>query len=143
MRRQASLTLFLAILSVICGYMLSKASWIGRLGMSLFYQQYQFLKVWWKGALLVFAVLIFLYAVQSFVQRRATNSIAKVVHLFALVAALVGLYLTYDDFRNTTSHRWLGERFHIGAYLFWIGWMVISVYMLLTNNNEKPQQKME
>jgi len=137
MRKSASLTLFLALLSVICGYMLSGASWIGRVGISLFYREYEFLKVWWKGAIVVFVVLMVLYALQSLVQKRARHTMAKTVHIFAIAAALIGLYLTYDDFRHTTSHRWMGERFHIGAYLFWIGWMVISIYLLLTKKNEK------
>lgn len=137
MRRSASLTLFLALLSVVSGYMFSNASWIGRMGISLFYQEYAFLKVWWKGALMVFAVLIFLYAVQSLAQRMASKAIAKTVHIFAIAASVVGLYFTYNDFRHTTSHRWLGERFHIGAYLFWLGWIVISVYLLLAKRNAK------
>ncbi len=141
MRRSASLTLFLAILSVVCGYMFSNASWIGKVGMSLFYKEYNFLKIWWQGALLVFAILMILYALQSLVQRRAPVSTARVVHIFALVAAIIGLYLTYDDFRHTTSHRWLGERFHIGGYLFWIGWMVISLYLLVSKQNSKARKK--
>ncbi len=132
MRRSASLTLFLVLLSIVCGYLLSSASWVGKMGINLFYTEYSFLKSWWKSALLIFSVLIFLYALQSVVQRYASASIAKVVHIFALVAALVGLYFTYDDFRHTLSHRLLGERFHLGGYLFWIGWMVISVYLLMT-----------
>lgn len=141
MRRSASLTLFLALLSVVSGYLLSKASWIGKVGISLFYQEYEFLKVWWQGALLVFGVLIFLYALQSLVQRMASKSIATAVHLFALVAAFTGLYLTYDDFRQSVSHRWMGERFHIGAYLIWIGWMVISIYLLLSRKNAKAMKE--
>jgi len=141
MRRSASLTLFLALLSVVCGYMFSNASWIGRVGMTLFYQEYEFLKVWWKGALLVFAAFIFLYALQSLVQRMTSFVVARTVHIFALIAALTGLYFTYDDFRHTLSHRWLGERFHIGAYLFWIGWMIISLYLLLSKSNRKGLQR--
>lgn len=141
MRRSASLTLFLALLSVVSGYLLSKASWIGKVGISLFYQEYEFLKVWWQGALMVFGVLIFLYTLQSLVQRMASKSIATAVHLFALVAAFTGLYLTYDDFRQSVSHRWMGERFHIGAYLIWIGWMVISIYLLLSRKNAKAMKE--
>jgi O-antigen/teichoic acid export membrane protein len=135
MKRSASLVLFLAILSVFSGYMLSGASWIGRVGMSLFYQEYTFLKTWWKGALLVFAVWMFLYGVQLLVQRMASRAVAKMVNFAAIAAAFIGLYLTYDDFRHTTSHRWMGERFHIGAYLFWLGWIIISIYLLMEKKN--------
>ena len=137
MRRSASLTLFLALLSVVTGYMLSKASWLGNVGISLFYQEYAFLKVWWQAALVVFGILMLLYALQSLVQRRTSAGVARTVHIFALVAACAGLYLTYNDFRETLTHRWMGERFHIGAYLFWVGWMVISIYLLMTRNNDR------
>lgn len=141
MRRSASLTLFLALLSVVSGYLLSNASWVGRTGMSLFYAEYEFLNVWWQGALVVFGMLIFLYALQSLVQRLFAKRVATVVHVFALAAAFVGLYLTYADFRQTFSHRLMGERFHIGAYLFWIGWMVISIYLLLVKKNARALNK--
>lgn len=141
MRRSASLTLFLAIFSVVSGYMLSSASWVGRMGISLFYKEYGFLKVWWQAALVVFAVWIFLYALQSLVQRIVSRAAARIVHIFALVAAVVGLYLTYNDFRHHLSHRWMGERFHIGAYMFWIGWMIISIYLLLTKENKRAMDK--
>jgi len=141
MRRSASLTLFLAILSVIAGYMLSSASWIGNIGIDLFYREYEFLQVWWKGALVIFGLLVFLYAVQSLVQKMASANISRIVNIFAIVAAFVGLYLTYDDFRHTLSHRWMGERFHIGVYLFWIGWMIISIYLMMSKKNARAMKK--
>lgn len=140
MRRSASLTLFLALFAVVTGYLLSNVSFVGKLGIGVFYEQYDFLKDWWKGAILVFAVWIFLYALQSLIQRVASHTVSIVVDVAALLAALVGLYLTYDDFRRDLSHRWLGERFHIGAYLFWIGWMIISIYLLLTRKNKKAME---
>jgi len=133
--------LFLAMLSVVSGYMLSSASWIGRVGISLFYKEYGFLKIWWQAALVVFLVWILLYALQSLVQRMTAHKAARTVHFFALAAALVGLYLTYNDFRQDFSHRLLGERFHIGAYLFWIGWIIISIYLLLTRQNTRALNK--
>ena len=80
MRRSASLTLFLAALSVVSGSMLSNASWVGKVGMDLFYEEYTFLNTWWKAALLVFAVLIFLYAVQSAVQLYSYPQVARLVN---------------------------------------------------------------
>ncbi len=130
MKRSGVLILLLSAVSVISGYMMSKASWLGRMGISLFYKQYSFLKHWWKGAILVFGVLMLLYLLHSVVQKKLSKGSAAAVHIFALAAALTGLYLSYDDFRNTLAHRWMGERFHLGVYLLWIGWMIISVYML-------------
>jgi hypothetical protein len=51
------------------------------------------------------------------------------------------LYLTYNDFRQDLSHRLMGERFHIGAYLVWIGWMIISIYLLLTRKISRALNK--
>lgn len=140
MKRSASLTLFLLILSVIAGVMLSNASWVGKVGMGLFYKEYEFLKIWWKGAALIFLVLMGLYGVQSLVQKNASKSAAKIVHIFTIVLAFVGLYFSYLDFRKDFSHRLLGERFHIGVYLFWIGWIVISIYLLLTKKNIEAEK---
>lgn len=141
MRKSGTLTLFLALLSVVCGYMLSKATWLARVGISVFYQEYEFLKVWWKGALMVFVLFLFLYAMQSLVQRHAGKLAARTTHFFCLAAAVVALYLTYDAFRNELSYRMLGERFHIGVYLFWMGWMVISIYLLLAKENASAIRK--
>lgn len=141
MRRSASLSLFLAILSVFSGYLLSSATWIGRVGISLFHQEYEFLKSWWKAGLLVFVVLMLLYMLQSAIQKYGSKSISILVDVVALIAAFIGLYLTYDDFRKDLSHRWMGERFHIGAYLFWIGWMVVSIYLLVNKKNKQSMKK--
>ena len=51
MRRSASLTLFLAALSVVSGSMLSNASWVGKVGMDLFYEEYTFLNSGLRAAL--------------------------------------------------------------------------------------------
>ena len=67
---------------------------------------------------------------QGAAQKKLKTKKAKAVHIGCLLAALAGLYFTYYDFRHTTTHRLLGERFHLGGYLFWIGWIIISVYYL-------------
>ncbi len=130
MKPQAKLILFLLVLAAVAGYLLSKASLVGRVGISLFYKEYGFLKVWWQGGLLIFAVWMLLLFLQGRVQKKTLPSRAAAIHSGAVVLALIGLYFTYQDFRNTLSHRWLGERFHLGGYLFWIGWIIISVFYL-------------
>src|SRR4051812_17579408 len=130
MKHTAPLVIFLAILSCISGYLMSKASWIGRVGMTFFYREYNFLKTWWQGALAVFGTLIILLIVQGIVQKNAARRTANVVHVVAIVLSLAGLYYTYSDFRHTLSHRLLKERFHLGVYLFWIGWLIISLFYL-------------
>lgn len=125
--------IILLVLSVLTGYVLSKASLVGRVGISLFYKQYKFLKVWWQAGLVVLAVWLLLFFLLDWVQRRKAPRTARLTQIGALVLALVGLFFTYQDFRHTLSHRWLGERFHLGGYLFWIGWIMISVFYLTDN----------
>ncbi|MBS1777131.1 MAG: cytochrome d ubiquinol oxidase subunit II [Bacteroidetes bacterium] len=141
MKRFASLTFFLAILSVIVGYLLSSVTWIGRVGISLFYDQYQFLKVWWQAALVVFGLLLILYLLQSIIDKILTPFSAKLIHFILIISACIGLYFSYQDFRQNLSHRLLGERFHLGVYLFWFGWVCISIYFLLKKKNAKAQQQ--
>ena len=86
-----------------------------------------------------------LFFLQQWTQRKWPAARAKLVHISALVIALAGLFFTYQDFRHTLSHRWLGERFHLGAYMFWIGWIIISVFYLTerrwtpTASNQLPE----
>lgn len=129
-KRISLLVAFLAALASFSGYLMSQASFIGRLGMTFVYKEYRFLKTWWKGALVVFAVWMILLIVQAIVERKLSKQQAIIVHIICILLALAGLYFTYLDFQNTTSHRWLKERFHIGAYLFWIGWIIISVFFM-------------
>ena len=136
MKRRLSLLLFLFVLACMSGYLLSKASLVGRVGISLFYKQYKLLKVWWQGGLLVFAVWMILFFLQGLAQKKLTPATARMIHLGAIVAALVGLFFTYQDFRNNLSHRLLGERFHLGGYLFWLGWIIVSLFFLL--RKEEP-----
>ncbi len=130
MKRRPRFVLLLFMLSILGGYLLSKASWVGRAGISLFYQQYSFLKVWWQGGLLVFAVWMILFYLQERAQQKLQPRVSTLVNAGAIAVALIGLYFTYQDFRHSTAHRWLGERFHLGGYLFWIGWLLISAFYL-------------
>jgi hypothetical protein len=130
-KRISILVVFLAALSCLSGYLMSKASFIGRLGMTYVYKEYRFLKTWWKGALTVFIVWMILLIIQLIIERKLSKQKAIVVHVIFILLALAGLYFTYSDFQNTTSHRWLKERFHIGAYLFWLGWIIISVFCMI------------
>jgi hypothetical protein len=130
--------LLLLGLSVVAGYLLSKATLIGRTGIALFYREYRFFRYWWKGALLIFTVWMLLFLLHRFLQRHLFRKHADLLHIAALVIAIIGLYFTYSDFRNDFSHRLLGERFHLGFYLFWIGWMLISLYYLFQRRTAPP-----
>lgn len=120
----------LAALAALSGYLLSKASMVGKAGITLVYKEYSFLKVWWQGALAVLACWLLLFLIQGWASRRAKGGNATLAQVVALVLAAIGLFFTYQDFRNNLSHRLLGERFHLGGYLFWVGWMIISLFYL-------------
>jgi len=131
MKRNNFLVISLAFFSLTTGYLLSSISLIGRAGISLFYTQYQFLKTWWKGALLVFIVWIALFMIQSVLYQRVTRKTRNIIQTASLIIAIAGILFSYSDFRNTLSHRWLGERFHLGVYLFWLGWIAITIFAAL------------
>src|SRR4051812_9394520 len=101
----------LALLSILSGWLMSKASLTGKVGMSLFYTEYNFLKVWWQGAALLFIILFLLYVIQGLLERNRPPGTGKTIHVLCITLALAGLYFTYYDFRHTLSHRLLGERF--------------------------------
>ncbi len=133
MKRHSGLLLFIALFSLVAGYLLSKVSLVGRMGMTLFYQEYNFLRSWWKSTLLLLAVLMLVFGVHVWMQKKLTRSGSNRGFLVSVILAIIGLYVSYDDFRHTVSHHLLGERFHIGVYLFWIGWMAISFYFIVQN----------
>jgi hypothetical protein len=131
LKRNVTVVLLLVILAAIDGYLLSAISFVGRAGINLMYTEYQFLKTWWKGALLVFIVWMLLFAILSLLQKKLSKRSATLIPIASVVVATAGLYLSYADFRNSLSHRLLGERFHLGVYLFWFGWIGISILMVI------------
>jgi hypothetical protein len=135
-KRTSVLVVFLAALAILSGYLMSKASFIGRLGMTYVYKEYRFFKTWWKGALAVFVVWMILLIIQAIVEKKLSKATATFIHVIFILLALVGLYFTYSDFQHTTSHRWLKEKFHIGAYLFWLGWIIISAFCIVQKRKD-------
>ena len=137
MRRHIPFLLYLAALSALSGWLMSHMSWIGRVGVNLFHKEYKFLKVWYKGGAVVFGVLLFLFLIQWLADRKLSKGSARAVQMVALIAAICGLWLTYNDFRTDFTHGVLKERFHLGAYLFWVGWISISLFLLATARIQK------
>ena len=131
MRRSLPFIVFLAALSLLSGWLMSRMSWIGRVGVNLFHKEYKFLKIWYEGAGVVFAALLLLFLVQSLLKKQLAQGTARAIQVIALLLGAAGLYFTYKDFRSDFTHSILRERFHLGAYLFWIGWMSISLYLLV------------
>ncbi len=137
MKRTILFLLFLAGLAIASGYLMSQMSWIGRLGINLVHKEYKFLKYWWQGAAVVYGVLLLLFVIQSVVHRAAHIAVARIIHFLFLVGAAGGFYLTQQDFSDDFSHHLLKQRFHIGAYLFWVGWACICVFFLFTAGKRK------
>jgi hypothetical protein len=130
MKKPALFISILTLLSALSGYLLSKASLTGRVGISLFYKEYGFLKTWWLGGITVLAVLLLLFLLQGYAERKFSRRKAAMLHIIMVILAFAGLCFTYYDFRHTLSHHLLGGRFHLGAYLFWVGWILISLFYL-------------
>jgi hypothetical protein len=130
-----SLNAILVPLAVITGWTLSKATIIGKVGIHFLHGEYAFLNSWWKGALFVLGVWIVMEIIQYRIWKKYRPNINRAVQISFISLAVLGLYFTYIDFR-TFSHGLLGERFHIGGYLFWIGWSIISIYFMKFRNDE-------
>lgn len=60
------------------------------------------------------------------------------LHILLLALVLTGWFLTYQDFQHSLSHHLLGKRFHTGAYLFWVGWLLICLFYL-TQKKKQPE----
>ncbi|PQJ10038.1 cytochrome d ubiquinol oxidase subunit II [Flavipsychrobacter stenotrophus] len=129
-KRTIPFLLLLAGLSAVSGFLMSNMSWIGRIGINLIHKEYKFLKVWWQGALAVYVALLVLFVVQYIIQKRTHFVVGKLLHVLCFAAAIGGLYFTFSDFSNDITHRMLRDVFHVGAYLFWVGWMLISIFFL-------------
>jgi len=131
LKQNSIFVISLALFSLLTGYLLSAISFTGKAGITLFYMQYQFLKTWWKDALLVFIVWIVLFTILQAISRRVSKVASNIIFTVTLSIAMAGLFSSYIDFRNSLSHRWLGERFHLGVYVFWLGWIAIALFLLL------------
>ncbi len=134
-KRIIALNAILVPLAVIAGWTLSKASLFGKVGINVLHREYQFLSAWWKGALLIWVIWVVLEIVQYQILKRYRRSINLTIQAAFIFLAVLGLYYTYLDFK-TFSHGILGDRFHIGGYLFWIGWIIISIFFIKPRNNE-------
>ena len=130
-----SLNAILIPIAIIAGWTLSKATVVGKVGINFLHREYLFLNSYWKGALLVWSVWIVLEIIQYWIWKRYSRTINFAVQAFLIFLAVLGLYFTYLDFR-TFSHGLLGERFHFGGYLFWIGWCIISIFFIKLRNEE-------
>ena len=138
MKRTAPFLLLLTGLAVLSGYLLSKASLVGKTGIHFFYKEYKFLNHWYKGAALVLAVWLLLFLLHRWLAKKLPATKSKLAFAASIAVSLIGLYLTHNDFRSDLSHRLLGERFHLGAYLFWVGCVLVALFHLWPQKENDP-----
>ena len=132
-KRQLILFCSLAILSSVSGYLMSRASWLGRVGITFLHRELNFIKIWWQGAVAVLLVLLVLYLLLFIVRNFLSPSLARIASLILALAAIAGLYFTYIDFSNDFSHKLMGWRFHYGVYLFWIQWALVCLFFVFVD----------
>ncbi len=118
-----------ALLSTISGILLSQMSLVGKIGISVIYREYGLFKIWWKTAILLFAIQLALLLVLWLVKRLLGRRLAIAAFLLFLLFGLVGAYFTYLDF-TTTNHRLMRTNFHAGVYLFWGTWVLLCLYFM-------------
>ena len=134
-KRIITLNAILVPLAIIAGWTLSKAALVGKVGINVLHREYLFLNSWWKGAFLIWVIWLVLEIIQYQILKRYRRSINLTIQAAFIFLAVLGIYYTYLDFK-TFSHGILGDRFHIGGYLFWIGWCIIGIFFIKLRNNE-------
>lgn len=120
------------LLSVLSGLLVSKMSFLGRLGINIAYKEYTLFKTWWKTAIAMAIVQILLTLIQRYMTLKQPSNKAKMFSAVLLVVAIAGLYGTYNDFTTNFSHKILNEKFHLGFYLFWLTWILGNLYFIFT-----------
>ncbi len=126
------ITLLIACQALLCWldvYLISKISWIGKLGIATVHKEYRLLRSDWKTFLLLFGLQIILIITLMVIRTKRPGIKTLVISLLLTLGAL-GLFLTFRDFIYTYTHRLLKERFHLGFYLFWMGWIGTCIFFL-------------
>lgn len=135
MKNTALLILVQGVLSLLCGILSSKMSFIGRMGIQLMYRDYLVFKSWWKTALLCFLIQLSLILMLSAFKAFAGLRTVRVFAFCFLLAGILGTYFTYIDF-TTTSHRLMRTKFHVAGYLFWVAWFITCFYYTISGKKK-------
>ena len=104
MKNVTILGLVQALLSLISGILISKMSFIGKIGISTMYREYTIFKTWWKTALLLLVIQLVLIAVLQLFRTKVSVSFSRLLAFLLIVLGGIGAYFTYIDF-TTTSHK--------------------------------------
>lgn len=120
-----------ALLCLLSAYLISKISLIGKIGIAVFYKEYKWMRSGWKTFLIFFTVQLIVIGILFFLHRYRSRKATGYTAVGIMAVALIGLWLTYNDFLHTYTHRLLKERFHMGFYLFWLGMTGSCVFFLV------------
>ena len=131
MKKALYLAIFQLVLSAVSAYLLSKMSFVGRLGINLFHKEYKILKSPVETFFLVFAIEILAIIILQTVYTLFNKKITNLTAVLMLLIGIAGLGFTVYDFTYEFSHKLLKTKFHIGFYLIWIGIIITSIYYLI------------
>ena len=102
MKNFSILTLIQAVMSLISAILISKMSFIGKIGVSTFYSQYAVFKTWWKTAILLFIVqFILLLFLQTF-RSKVSAGFARALALLLAVVGASGVLSLVCRFHTTS-----------------------------------------
>lgn len=136
MKNISILALIQAILALICGILMSKMSFIGRMGINFLHRDYLIFKTWWKTALAILAIQLILILILVVARSLSSSKVNRLICLLFLIFGLIGAYATYIDF-TTTTHKMMKGSFHSGGYLFWFGWLISCLYFMISSSKKK------
>ncbi|WP_158961867.1 cytochrome d ubiquinol oxidase subunit II [Myroides fluvii] len=136
------LILIQGLMAVLMAFMISKMSFMGRMGITFLYREYLVLKSPWKTAALIFCVQLFLLVILAFFKYFTPAKIANALAIFTIFVGLGAAYFTYLDF-TTTSHKYMKSNFHLGVYLFWVAWIFSAIFFLFLKKKKVTLTNLE
>ncbi len=142
-RKLAVLIIFHSVFTLLQVYLISKISLLGKIGISIAYKEYKFLRSGWKMYLLLMAVQLLIIGLFNYGYKKfGRRTYFKLIGAVAIVT-LTGLWATYNDFTHTFSHRLLEEPFHLGFYLFWMGLIATCIFFAVQPAKVSPQEEVQ
>ena len=131
MRTFLNIAFIQLLLSAISALLLAQMSWMGKLGISLFNKNYAFLKSPFQSGAYIFATQLILILILHIIYRTFNKGIRQWICFAIFILGVIGLVYTIYDFNQEFSHKILKTKFHFGAYLIWIGYMLTATYYFL------------
>jgi hypothetical protein len=141
MRKLSFLVLFQAALCILEAYLVSRISLIGKIGIALVHREYLLLRSGWKTFVLFFSIQLLVITVLYFIRKKYSGKTFFVSAGILMGAAVLGFIVTYMDFLHTYTHRLLKERFHLGFYLFWLGWFGSCLFFIWDESRTRPSAR--